>query len=88
MLLRLQFKQAPVLSFSSPHAPLLQARKFAGVLLLKNLIILDTSTTVTVREVLDIYPVPLHIMYGHIVSPIFCEKAVCVLTDRCPAQVR
>jgi hypothetical protein len=33
------------------------------VLLLKNLIILDSSTIVSVREVLDIYPVPLHTLY-------------------------
>jgi hypothetical protein len=39
-----------------------QTRKYSGVLLLKNLIILDSSTTVTVREILDIYPVPLHSM--------------------------
>jgi hypothetical protein len=57
-----------VFDVSAPHTPpqfapfliFLQTRKFSGVLLLKNLIILDTSITVTVREILDIYPVTLH----------------------------
>jgi len=43
-----------------------QFRKFAGVLLLKNLIILDTAATHTVREILDIYPVTLHCLYSDI----------------------
>ena len=72
----IQFNSAPFkpisLSLLSPSASkphhisicFLQSRKFTGVLLLKNLIIIDPSACVTVREILDVYPVPLHTLYA------------------------